>query len=151
MVSALLHIIASDGVELYVSTRCFVHRLPYLILVARICLSSATRQTCAVYLKNKVVSSYSTSTSPTRPEIVPIAASDCDYLKSSILRLLAASSSRGITVQLASTLRTVVAKEVPSNTWPGLLDSIKVFLHSGDIKEIHAGCVAALEVVRAFR
>ena len=146
--SALLQIIASDAVELYVSERVILHHWPTLIIVFLVNLSpSSTRQTCAVYLKNKVITSYA----PTRPDVVPIPASDRDNLKSSILRLLAASPSRGITLPLASTLKVVVSKDVPNNNWPGLLDSVKVFLHSGDIREIHAGCVAALEVVRAFR
>ena len=150
--SALLQIIASDAVELYVSKRVILHHWPALIVGFLLNLfPSSTRQTCAVYLKNKVITSYSPSPSLTRLDVAPIPASDRDNLKSSILRLLAASPSRGITLPLASTLKVVVSKDVPNNNWPSLLDSVKVFLHSGDIREIHAGCVAALEVVRAFR
>jgi hypothetical protein len=111
---------------------------------------SPTRQTCAVYLKNRIQKSYSLETPPSRPDQVPIPASDREILKSSILRLLAASPSRGITLQLASALKAIVANDFPDK-WPRLLDDVKILLNSGDIREVGAGCVVALECVRAFR
>ncbi|EGN93981.1 hypothetical protein SERLA73DRAFT_115471 [Serpula lacrymans var. lacrymans S7.3] len=126
VVTALLQIIASDSVDL------------------------AIRQACSVFIKNRVQTSYIIDPSRPRPDQLPIAPSDRDALKSSILRLLAASPSRSITVQLASTLKNLVAHDVPDR-WPGLLDEVKGLLLSGDIREVGAGCVAALEIVRAFR
>lgn len=125
MLTALLQIIASDGVE------------------------SATRQACSVYLKNRVHTSYILPPNP-RPDHVPIAQSDRTALKANILPLLAASPSRSITVQLAATLKDLVAHDFPDR-WSSLLDDVKRLLGSGDVREVGAGVVAALECVRAFR
>ncbi|KAH7915448.1 armadillo-type protein [Hygrophoropsis aurantiaca] len=126
MVTALLQIIASDSVDL------------------------ATRQACSVYLKNRVHTSYIIESVATRPDQIPIPQSDRDALKSSILHLLAASPSRSITLQLANILRDLVVHDFPSK-WPDLLNDVRNLLNSGDIRQVHAGCVAALECVRAFR
>ncbi|KAG1889690.1 armadillo-type protein [Suillus fuscotomentosus] len=125
MLTALLQIIASDGVEL------------------------ATRQACSVYLKNRVRTSYILPPNP-RPDHVPIAQSDRTALKANILPLLSASPSRSITVQVAATLKDLVANDFPDR-WPSLLDDVKRLLGSGDVREVGAGVVAALECVRAFR
>ncbi|KAF8840780.1 ARM repeat-containing protein [Paxillus ammoniavirescens] len=126
MLTALLQIIASDSVDL------------------------ATRQACSVYLKNRVHTSYVVDTGRLRPEQIPIAQTDRDALKSSILRLLAGSPSRTITVQLGATLKDLISHDF-SDKWPDLLGNVKTLLNSGDIREVGAGCVAALECVRAFR
>ncbi|KAI0057803.1 ARM repeat-containing protein [Artomyces pyxidatus] len=124
MLAALLQIIASDNVDL------------------------ATRQACVVYVKNRVGTSYFTEPSPSDPKsILP---SDRAALKSSILPLLAASPSRSITLQLASTLKSLVAHDFPDK-WPELLDGAKQLLASSNIREVGAGTVVALEMVRAFR
>lgn len=127
MIAALLQIIATDSVDL------------------------ATRQSCAVYIKNRVSSSYfiADSSAP-RASQIPIAPSDREALKSSILHLLATSPSRSITGQLSATLKILVSNDFP-DTWPGLLDTVKAMLGSSEIREVGAGCVATLEVVRAFR
>ncbi|KAG1798071.1 armadillo-type protein [Suillus plorans] len=125
MLTALLQIIASDGVEL------------------------ATRQACSVYLKNRVRTSYILPPNP-RPDHVPIAQSDRTALKANILPLLSASPSRSVTVQVAATLKDLVANDFPDR-WPSLLDDVKRLLGSGDVREVGAGVVAALECVRAFR
>ncbi|KAH9949788.1 armadillo-type protein [Amylocystis lapponica] len=126
MVAALLQIIANDNVEL------------------------ATRQAGAVYLKNRVYTSYFVDPARQRPDQTPIAASDRNALKSSLLPLIAASTSRSITVQLSSTLKNIVARDFPEE-WPTLLDDVKRLLASSDIREVVAGCIATLEMVRAFR
>ena len=114
-------------------------------------LISATRQACAVYLKNRVATSYFIADPPrTRPDQAPIAQSDRDALKSSILKLLAASPSRSITGQLSTTLKTLVAHDFPEH-WPALLNEVKALLTSNEIREVGAGCVATVEVIRAFR
>lgn len=103
-----------------------------------------------MYLKNRVYTSYFVDPTSPRPDQVPIAQSDRDALKSSILHVLAVSPSRAITVQLASTLKNIVARDFPEQ-WPGLLDDVKRLLASSNIREVVAGCVTALEMVRAFR
>ncbi|KAF9065181.1 armadillo-type protein [Rhodocollybia butyracea] len=128
MISALLQIIASDNTDL------------------------ATRQACSVWLKNRVSATYTLeeTSEPKRPDRGPIARTDRNALKASILPLLSTSPSRSINLQLASTLKNIVAHDFPDK-WPGLLDEIKRLLVSNDIRQVHAGCVAALEAVRAFR
>ena len=85
-----------------------------------------------------------------RPDQVPIPTSDRNNLKGAILPLIAASPSRAITVQLAGALKNVVARDFPEQ-WPNLAEEVKKLLASGNIRDVHAGCVAALEMVRAFR
>lgn len=85
-----------------------------------------------------------------RPDQTPIGPSDRDALKSSILHLLAISPSRSITGQLSTALKTLVAHDYPEK-WPNLLSEVKTLLTSNDIREVAAGCVATLEVTRAFR
>ncbi|TFY82908.1 hypothetical protein EWM64_g1102 [Hericium alpestre] len=102
IVAALLQIIASDSVDL------------------------ATRQSCAIFLKNRVATGYFVDPDRPHPDQKPIYPLDRVALKSSILHLLATSANRAITVQLAHAI-------------------------SSDIKEVHAGCIVALEMVRAFR
>lgn len=140
--AAILQIIASDSVDLYVP-----QRVPRSATHPP---SSSTRQACSVYLKNRVHTSYIVDTPGTRPEQIPIAPSDRDALKSAILRVLAGSPSRTITVQLGSTLKDLISHDFPER-WSGLLESVNALLNSGDIREVGAGCVAALECVRAFR
>lgn len=41
--------------------------------------------------------------------------------------------------------------DVSNGAWPTLISEIKALLGSSDVREIHAGCVASLETVRAFR
>ena len=94
-------------------------------------------------------SSYFVDTN-TRPDQVPIPTSDRNNLKSSIIPLIASSPSRAITVQLAGALKNVVARDFPEQ-WPSLVGDVKKLLASGNIREVHAGCVTALEMVRAFR
>lgn len=108
------------------------------------------RQACTLYIKNRVHKSYAIDNARPRPDQAPIAQSDRDALRSSILPLLVASPSRAISVQLGSTLKILVANDFPEQ-WPTLLDEVKGLLGSGSIQEIHAGCIALLEVVRAFR
>ncbi|KAJ7075775.1 armadillo-type protein [Mycena belliarum] len=127
MIAALLQIIAADNIDI------------------------ATRQACSVWMKNRVHANYTLdTTNARRPDQAVVAESDREALRGSILPLLSASPSRGITVQLASALKTLVAHDFPER-WPGLIDAIKGLLTSGDIRHVHAGCVASLEAVRAFR
>ncbi|KAG6900147.1 hypothetical protein C0993_002296 [Termitomyces sp. T159_Od127] len=127
MITALLQIIATDNVDL------------------------ATRQACSVWLKNRVFSNYSVdSTANRRPDQAIIANSDREALRTHILRLLATSPSRSISLPIASTLKNIVAHDFPER-WPTFLQEVKALLTSSNIHEVHAGCVAVLEGVRAFR
>ncbi len=94
-------------------------------------------------------SSYTVET-PRRPDQSLITPNEREALRINLLPLLAASSSRAISLQLASSLKAIVAHDYP-NRWPGLPDEIKKLLTSNTLGELHAGCVAALEAVRAFR
>ncbi|KAI0632293.1 ARM repeat-containing protein [Trametes polyzona] len=125
MVTAVLQIVGNDAVDL------------------------PTRQAAAVYLKNRVYSSYFVDT-VARPDQTPISPADRDNLKLSLLPLIARSPSRAITVQLAGALKNIVARDFPEQ-WPTLVDDVKKLLASTDVREVHAGCVTALEMVRAFR
>ena len=94
-------------------------------------------------------SSYSLEV-PSKDQTV-IAESEREALRINILPLLAASPSRSISLQLANTLRTIVAHDFPASRWRGLVGEIKTLLTSSNVRELHAGCLAALEAVRAFR
>lgn len=144
MLTALLQIIGNDNVELYVPHACLTRVSPDQVS------ASATRQAGVVYLKNRVYTSYFVDPASPRPDQVPIPQSDRVALKSSLLPLLAASPSRSISVQLASTLKNIVARDFPDQ-WPTLLDDVKRLLASSEIREVVAGCIASLEMVRAFR
>ncbi|KAK0487807.1 armadillo-type protein [Armillaria novae-zelandiae] len=120
MVTALLQIIAADSIDL------------------------ATRQACAVWVKNRVFTHYSTEIKG------GISQTDREALRANLLHLIAAAPSRSIGLQLANAVKHVISRDFPRK-WPGLLDEIKRLLASSEIREVHAGCVAALETVRAFR
>ncbi|KAI3621267.1 nonsense-mediated mrna decay protein [Moniliophthora roreri] len=126
MIAALLRIIAADSIDL------------------------ATRQACSVWVKNRVSSHYSLETPTGRADRSPIPQSDKNAVRSSILQLIAASPSRSISLQLASALKNIISHDFPER-WPGLLEDVKRLLGSSEIREVHAGCVAALETVKAFR
>ncbi|KAG2009602.1 importin alpha re-exporter, variant 3 [Coprinopsis cinerea AmutBmut pab1-1] len=125
VITALLQIITNEGVDL------------------------ATRQACAVWLKNRVYKVYGIETDR-RPESPYIVDADRDALRNNILLLLANSPSRPLTTQLATVLKTIVAHDFPEK-WPGFLDQVKRLLESSNVREVHAGCVAALEAVKAFK
>ncbi|KAF8956524.1 armadillo-type protein [Flammula alnicola] len=125
MIAAILRIIAADSIDI------------------------ATRQACSVWLKNRVHTSYSIETAR-RPDQIVIAPSEREALRIDVLPLLAATPSKSIALQLANTLKSIVAFDFPSR-WPTLVAEIKHLLVSNDIKEVHAGCIGTLEAVRAFR
>ncbi|KAH9999685.1 armadillo-type protein [Russula compacta] len=126
VIPVLLQIIASDNVEI------------------------ATRQAVSVWIKNRVASSYSASPARAGPDYKPISHADRTALKNNILPLLAASPSRVITVQLGSTLKTLISNDFPER-WPELLNGAKALLTSNNIREVGAGTVVVLEMIRAFR
>jgi importin-7 len=109
----------------------------------------ATRQACTVWLKNRVHSCYDIDTSEIRADRTPIPQSDREALRSSLLPLIAASTTRTISIQLAATLKDVISRDFPDK-WSTLLPDINRLLSSGKIREVVAGCLAALELVKAF-
>lgn len=111
---------------------------------------SPSRQACAIWLKNRVHNSYGLVSSTGRVDHKPIPPSDRTALKNHILPLLANSPSKSITVQLAATLKTLVSHDFPEK-WPELMNGAKQMLASSNIREIGAGCVVVLEMVKAFR
>ncbi|KXN84333.1 hypothetical protein AN958_12748 [Leucoagaricus sp. SymC.cos] len=128
MIKALLQIVAADDIDL------------------------ATRQACSVWLKNRVYTCYTIeAANPRRPDLTPIRDSDREALRRSLLPLLAHSPSRSISVQLSHSLKNVIAFDLPSNKWPTLAEEVNQLLTSTEVGKVHAGCLAALECVRAFR
>ncbi|KAF5348588.1 hypothetical protein D9756_009610 [Leucocoprinus leucothites] len=128
MIAALLQIIAADSIDI------------------------ATRHACSIWLKNRVYTCYTIETpNPRRPELSPIRDSDRNALRRSLLPLLAQSHSRSISAQLSHVLKNVIAFDFPSSKWPTLVYEIKHLLVSGEVRQVHAGCLAALESIRAFR
>ena len=111
---------------------------------------SATRQAGVVYLKNRVYTSYYVDPATARSDQVPIPPSDKAALKASLLPLLSTSPSRAISVQLANVLKNIVSRDFPDQ-WPNLLADVKALLASHDIRQVVAGCIATLEMVKAFR
>ena len=102
-----------------------------------------------MWLKNRVFKAYGVETD-NRPEHPFIPNSDKEALRNNILHLLANSPSRAIATQLGATLKTVIAHDFPEK-WPGLIPQVKQLLQSNSIQEVHAGCVASLEAVKAFK
>ncbi|KAJ7738425.1 hypothetical protein B0H16DRAFT_1729998 [Mycena metata] len=90
MLAALLQIIGADSIDI------------------------ATRQSCSVWLKNRVQTNYTLDACSRRPDQALIASSDRAALR------------------LASALKAVVAHDFPER-WPGLVDDIKALLGSGDV------------------
>ncbi|KAI0029851.1 ARM repeat-containing protein [Vararia minispora EC-137] len=126
IIAALLQIIASENVDL------------------------ATRQACSVFLKNRVHSGYPAGVSGTRPDQRPIHDSDRVALKTALPQLLSSTPSRNISVQLSSALKNIIAEDFPEK-WPELVPIAKQMLASGKIREVAAGTIVVLEMVRAFR
>ena len=155
VIPALLQIIASDNVDEDVN---LLHVFDLVFAVDRLlhrfnCAfssNSATRQAISVWIKNRVASSYGAEPARVGPDYKPISPADRAALKSNILLLLAGSPSRLITVQLASTLKTLISHDFPEK-WPELLGGAKALLASSNIREVGAGTVVVLEMVRAFR
>lgn len=85
-----------------------------------------------------------------RPDQIVIAESEREALRINILPLLAASPSRSISLQLANTLKAIIGHDFPAR-WHGLVGELKTLLTSSNVSEVHAGCLGALEAVRAFR
>jgi hypothetical protein len=119
--------------------------------------SGVVRLAAAIYLKNRISSSWRVPTSQTPSHLgknyVAIPPSDRQSLKTNILPLLAALSadaeSTQVKAQVAAVLSKVVDNDYPDN-WPGLMDEIVVLLGGGE-GQIEAGLRATVEVFSCLR
>lgn len=108
-----------------------------------------------LFLKNKIAKSWmSESPRTSRLFIEGISAADKQALKQNFLQLLIAThtnaSSKSIRLHLAFAFNRMVSHDFPAN-WPGLLDDVRGLLGSSEMREIEAGLVALLEIVKSFR
>jgi len=112
---------------------------------------SPVRQASAVWFKNRIEKGYFLDPAkPARNGNAPIAPSDRIAVKQNILHLLVAAPSRGIRVQLASCVKTLVSNDFPEE-WPGLLDTVLEMLTSEDLATVYGGLLVTNEVVKAFK
>jgi importin-7 len=58
--------------------------------------------------------------------------------------------NNAISLQLGAILKNIIAADYPK-VWPGVADEVKALFASGDVRQVWAGCVASLEMVKAFR
>lgn len=119
--------------------------------------SAVVRLAGAIYLKNRINTSWRTPTSHSPQHLskgyVPIPPSDRQSLKTNILPLLAAlaadADSQAVKAQVGAVLSKVVDNDYPDN-WPGLMDEIVVLLGGGE-GQVEAGLRAAVEVFSCLR
>ncbi|KZV95467.1 ARM repeat-containing protein [Exidia glandulosa HHB12029] len=110
----------------------------------------SVRLACTVYLKNRIRRSYFVDPEKPLPDQTPIQNSDRVAIRQNIFALLVAAPTRSIRAPLAECLRSLISHDYPEK-WPTLLDEIKTLLASSRIQEVIAGCVASLELTKAFR
>lgn len=111
---------------------------------------SSVRLACAVYLKNRIRRSYFVNPEKPLPDQTPIHNSDRAAVRQNIFPLIVAAPTRNIRAPLAECLRSLISHDYPEH-WPSLLDEIKALLQSPRMQEVVAGCVAVLELTKAFR
>ncbi|EJD50497.1 ARM repeat-containing protein [Auricularia subglabra TFB-10046 SS5] len=126
MLAGLIQVIGTDGVDVSV------------------------RLACAVYLKNRIRRAYFVDPDKPLPDQNPILPSDRNAIRQHIFPLIVAAPTRSIRAPLAECLRSLISHDYPEK-WPTLLDEIKALLQSARIQEVVAGCVAVLELAKAFR
>jgi hypothetical protein len=121
--------------------------------------SPVVRLAAAIYLKNRVKSSWRAPAPPSafstaKPQpYTPIPPSDRQSLKTNILPLLAAlasdPASEKVKAQVAEVLGKVVDADYPDD-WPGLMDEIVVLL-GGAEGQVEAGLRATVNVFSSLR
>ncbi|KAM0754334.1 ARM repeat-containing protein [Meredithblackwellia eburnea MCA 4105] len=122
--------------------------------------STPVRLAAAIYIKNRVNSSWRDAPPPSvlatlsaSSRYIDIPPSDRQALKTNILPLLAAlakdASGGAIKLQIAAVLGKVVDADFPED-WPGLVGEVASLLSSGE-GEIEAGLRATVEILRTFR
>ncbi|KZS92303.1 ARM repeat-containing protein [Sistotremastrum niveocremeum HHB9708] len=124
--------------------------LPALMqIIATESIDAGVRQACTVFFKNRI-QKYYVDPARARPDRPVVAMSDRAAIKANILRLLVIAPGRNTYVHVAASLRAIVANDFPEQ-WPGLIDEILQLLHSSEPREVTAGCIGLLEVVKSFR
>ena len=116
---------------------------------------SVVRLAAAIYLKNRITSSWriSAAHAETQAPFTAIPPSDRQSIKTNILPLLAAVAAdgeTGIQQQIEATLAKVIECDFP-NDWPTLIDEIVLLLDSGNEGQVEAGLRATCEIERGFR
>lgn len=116
---------------------------------------SVVRLAAAIYLKNRITSSWriTAAHAETKAPYTAIPPSDRQSIKTNILPLLAAVAAdgeTGIQQQIEATLAKVIECDFP-NDWPTLIDEIVILLDSGNEGQVEAGLRATCEIERGFR
>ena len=133
--------------------------IPALLqLVSQSTTPSVVRLAAAIYVKNRITSSWRIPASPAHAELkalpyTPIPPSDRQALKTNLLPLLAAVAAdgeTGIQQQIEASLSKVIECDFP-NDWPTLIDEIVILLDSGNEGQVEAGLRATCEIERGFR
>ncbi|KAF8875951.1 armadillo-type protein [Mucidula mucida] len=122
LITALLDIVRTEGVD------------------------SATRQSCVVFIKNRVFTHYA----PLEPDDSALSEQDKEALRGSLVGLIASGLDRPLRLQLQSTLKSVLANDFPG-AYPAFLPTITALLGASNTRDVRAGLVGILEAVRAFR
>lgn len=125
--------------------------------------SPVVRLAAAIYLKNRIQSSWRIPLNPSELHAPPttkatpytaIPPSDRQALKSNILPLLAAlakdEASAAVKLQVTAVLAKIVDCDYTKGDWPGLVEEAGALLGGGE-GEIEAGLRATVEILRGFR
>ncbi|EOQ99370.1 hypothetical protein E3P89_02255 [Wallemia ichthyophaga] len=110
----------------------------------------AVKQSCAVYLKNRISRSWDMDAARSRPNQTVISQTDKMSIKQNILQVLVASTSSAVRVQIAHIIGTIVSSDVPDH-WPQFLEIVLQLLVSHDAREQFAGELALHEILKAWR
>ena len=114
------------------------------------CADSAVNQACVVFLKNRISKCYYLEKTRVRIDESAISQADKQALKDNFLQLIVATPSKNARLHLAVALNKMIAHDFPDR-WPNLLENVQRLLSSSDGREMVAGCVALLEMVKSFR
>ncbi|CAG8826950.1 17126_t:CDS:2, partial [Racocetra persica] len=106
-----------------------------------------TRQAIAIYLKNRIRSSW-VSDEPSTVNFVLINQQDRDDFKKNILHILL-SVPNSVRIQLLDPLSRVLDNDYPHN-WPDYLNQVIALLTSGDPRTAYIGLLALQQVVKAY-
>ncbi|CAG8478067.1 8378_t:CDS:10, partial [Cetraspora pellucida] len=110
--------------------------------------SVETRQAIAIYLKNRIRSSW-VSDEPSTANFVSINQQDRDEFKKNILHILLAVPN-AVRIQLLDPLSRVLDNDYPHN-WPDYLNQVDALLTSGDPRTAYIGLLALQQVVKAYQ
>lgn len=121
------------------------------------------KQAAAVYLKNRIARTWSSSssnetvTSPTSTASNAVSDQDKAAVKQNILRVLVENSShKNIQVQLKTCIATITSSDFPEQ-WPGLLEDVVSCIQAsngGDqdkLPVVQAGLLVLIEILKVYR